>query len=370
MSMNLFFWSIIMAKPAIAKTSFATGINEKLAAVDVYGDVKPNVPVNNVKTDTTIDAKVSDAIKPADSLNKLLSDKLKIFTDPTIKQKDAIRQIQDIVANKTVFFNEAGKALLSDTLTNMGYKGNIEDVTRIIDEKPSSKDLLNILSGSNDKIKVIVDGVEHLRKIEDLDTATGVANLLGELTGNEELIKVVNLGPQLALLKTLSQAASVLRIPEIVKGVIDTLPDGEEKTALTIQSCMDAAQGGNIDHIIEVIKNPQTSGKVVLSAFPDIIKIILANIKLGDGDSSALVSTKLIGLLDAINPNWITIKRDGKDAIYMDNIAQANDTAISLLMQNEKTYLAAVVKSEYTSTLSANDTMSLFEYAPKNALSA
>ena len=86
-----------MAKPTIAKTSFATGVNEKLAAVDVYGDVKPNVPVNNVKTDTTIDAKVSDAIKPADSLNKLLSDKLEELRN--IVERNKVLQIPNTKVN-------------------------------------------------------------------------------------------------------------------------------------------------------------------------------------------------------------------------------------------------------------------------------
>ena len=70
---------------------------------------------------------------------------------------------------------------------------------------------------------MVIDGVEQSIAGKDLSSATGVASLIGELTGNSELVKVLDISPKVSVIKSFVDHAMKLRVPEAVDLLVDSI---------------------------------------------------------------------------------------------------------------------------------------------------
>lgn len=355
-----------MSTSNLAKTTFETGPNTKLATPDVYKEPK-TVPQNNLPANpTTNSTKLAAGYNLVENKNGNLSDISKKWKDPRNNVGDIIDNLRGIINNPKELRRNVGKAVFGNILAYTGYKGDIDAVVNMIGNKPSTNDILNAVGVINSDAKILVDGIQHIRNAKDLDTFFGVSTLISELTGNTELMKVLHIGSQLAMVKTIVDIALEFRIPEIIDYVIEDIKNEKEQRHLKLMAVMQAAMHSNIDYIYSIINDKKIGLGRIQSTFPNLITIILEHFKFHQASdmNGPVFSKKLVDLLFLLNPNWLKYDRHGQTILTIEKMGRITADAIYALKFDERTLIPAMVAESCPPINAIRDTMLRREHAP------
>lgn len=364
----IFIWleGHLMSTNNLAKTTFETGPDTKLATPDVYKEAK-TTPQNNLPaTPTTESTKVADNYKPISNKGTALSDALKKWKDPKNNVATMIGNLRGIVDNPSELRRMVGKTVFGNILAQTGYKGDIDVVVNMIGNKPSTNDILNAVGVISPNAKILVNGIEHIRKAKDLDTFFGISTLISELTGNTELMKVFNISSQMAMVKTIVDIALEFRIPEIIDYIIADIKNEKEQRHLRLMAVLQAAMYSNIDYIYSVINDKKIGLGRVQSTFPNLITILLEYFRFYNptDKNGPSFSLKLVNLLFLLDPNWLKYNRNGKEILSIERMGKITHDAVYALKFDERTLIPAMIAESCPPLNGIKDTMLRREYAP------
>lgn len=305
-----FFLLEITVALVIAETTFITKQGSGLAAVDVYGDIdkSPKSPggslsglPGNIKTPNM----AGEINKITDLFTKAMGGK---------STEDAIKGVRDILKNKDKLLDNLKEGLYKDVLTNVGLGPQAGDITDVLAGRKDPKTLLGTAAGYSPQMKIVVNGVEKILAAKELGTATGVVNLLTELTGNTELGKVLNLAPEFLLYGSLLGDATKLRMPELIDVIFEKSADVDQREKVMITGIPTVVANSDIETLEKIAT---TLGNEALVAIqPDIIPSILTNYKTLSGLPPTPADVEqLTTMLERIDTKWLTYNRYGVDVV-------------------------------------------------------
>lgn len=351
----------------IAKTSFQTGPDDKVAAVDVYRTNTAEI-VNGLK-DTTVTAAGESITK----LNEVVSQQvdtaltelgeavtiggltnlaknaianggftkdtlLSSFSSLALTKEDALNKLKDAIGgpfNSITNIEGLKTNLVTNLLGSVGYTDNPEALAKGLLGLPGGTTPINALLDTNPKLKIIYNGATLIRDSKDTNRAAGIMSLVNSISGNSELAKVLNMESQFSVLKDLMGMASVYKIPELIDTLLDKFDSDEEKARFLLTSAPDAFRNSDIALIDKIMD--ANSPELVKAKVGDPVGILLINYRLPLGfdktnpASYTSASTELINVLNRVDPYWDSTNRNGVMVSNIAPFAVANADALLIL---------------------------------------
>lgn len=352
----------------VANTAFETTPDVKIAVVDVYAPSVPVVPTNSeVATPTVLDSKGVGGFALKES-GDLFSTAAKAFKDKNKSLKQAIDEIGSIAKNPREFTEKLSGAVLNDALKSVGYKGTGSDIVKVIKDGPNSTNILHVIGGMSDELKIVTGNVEKMISGKDLGSVNGIASLIGELTGNDDLLKVLNISPKLSVVKSFVDMAMGLRLPEAVDLLVETMDSAEEKRLLKLFSCLNAAMNSDLDFIVKQMNDSSIGVGAILSLYPELPQAILSSYKTIEQPGTKEDATKLIGVLNRLNPNWMRYKRGSVYINDLQCLTTASDDALEILIYDDVTRVPAMLARSTSSLDMISGTLAMRPYTPAKIL--
>lgn len=315
----------------IADTQFITKHDTGVAAVDVYGQSPEKQPVNTSANKTNLPSgfKTPNTKGLFDSLAK---GGLSAFDSKSGQSiGNIVKGVTSVLGDKRSVSDSLKKALVSDVLSNVGFDKNAVEISGVLFGKRDKDSVMGVLSKLNPQMEVVVGGVKTIMDAGKLDSAQGIVGLISNLTGNTDLVKVLNIEPQMMVLQSLMNEATKLRIPSLIDTIISTRKEKKHQTQLLIMSAPSAASNSDLDTLSKILDTMGDSN--VLKTYPDIIKSILSGYKTKHGqDPSETDANELFGLLTRIKHEWWITDRDGSkvyDLSLFENLSRHAKLALS-----------------------------------------
>lgn len=323
-----------MATAKIANTVLTTKPSDKAVAVDVYG-APPQTPTNNFKDvfgnehsmqmnilgkkmDSKIGAKnLISAIDFALGGNKnaqfygMDGKSIGTFQNP----KDRLAKTFDV--SKGILYNYTG-GHVNNLLAKSGFKNT--QVGKVLDgfvKSNGGDSLEKLLTGGFTNASVFINNVKrngeivqkHFNRIKDIDSLTDLSNLINDMAGDSEFLKVSNLGGLIQGLKGIADIANELGIPGVVDRVIEKqFRSDKDKKAGYLGLASNKSVLFDLTYLDSLTRN--ASGSAILAANPFIIRDILANFKatMEYPKPTKELFSKLLATLVKIDPQWDKIK--------------------------------------------------------------
>ena len=349
----------------IKRTTYETGTDKKLVVVDVYGDQEPNKPINNeIKTPAGIDNKSLEGFIPKEvtELSNALQKK------PDITLKDAMKMVTDVIKDPKAFRASVGDKIMNNVLTSIGYTGTVDEVIKSFSEPVDLRTVLKAAGEGNAQLKVIIEGVEKTIDGGDFSSITGISEVVAGLTGNTDLIQILNLGPSLSIVNEFIGEAMRLELPGAIDVLVNSLDDIDSRRKLKLYGTRQAATYSDLDFLEQQIDSRDVGAGAIVSLTPDIISHVLMNYRLTDGLATAEEAQKLIRILGKLDSKWMKYQR-GSD--YIDNLSyltEASDDAIRVLLKDPSTYVAALISGQLETTEMIDYTLGMRPYTPSSLL--
>ena len=296
----------------LTQTTFTTGWDDKLAAVDVYTrNPSDTNPTNSAPdTTTTSNADMIGIVQQAKSAATEYSKKI-----PSLDKKafqygyivsNAIKEI-----NKSGGFNSKNISdyVLKEVAKTKGYTG-IDNISNVVNLS-SGVNIKNVGAALGGQYKVILDGVELVRN-GDFSTADSVVKLIGQVTGDTQLAKVINASDEMAMLHGLVDLSVKIKIPELATKIIDKVKTKRDKTALQKTAINAAADVGDAEYLQSIVIG--NDGLDLDPTASKTVPTLLMNYTRSNTDIN--VSTQeynsFVDMLRALDANWDKTDRDGK----------------------------------------------------------
>lgn len=209
-------------------------------------------------------------------------------------------------------------------------------------------DAAGALIGENAKknVQVMFDKVPLIISAVDVKDASSLFEFIGELTGDSELAKVIDIEAESAILAGIVGTLASYGVPDLIDYVIEEAQSEAARRNAWQYYSTEAVYGSDLAGINKVID------KIGLVAFleanPDAINMILSQFFFGTKDTVDTWPVKrveLINTLVRINPQWSMYNRNG---VYIPNLEPfqiASDNAKSLfyLAEPERKYSLASI---------------------------
>lgn len=330
----------------IAETKFITKSSSGLAAVDVYGQ-SPTKEAKNAGSILSGIGAGFNTPNTAGKINSIVDGLTKALENTKGKSfEDQMKAIKAVVGGKDALLKDFKNSIVSDVLTNVGFGANAKEIAGVLvgDRDPSN--LLSALGKTNPQMKIVVNGIQTVMSAKDLDTAQGIGNLLGKLSGNSELVKVFDLQPEAMLLKSLLDKATMFRIPALVDSILDSTDSDEQKTSLLVASTPKAAFHSDLNTITKAMDKIGDAN--TLRTHPTLITDILGNFVPVSGEAATPADGVLLReVLDRLQPEWWLTDRGGRRVYNLDMFYNLSVDAYSVLSVMEDVKIPVVLSGLY-----------------------
>lgn len=359
------------------KTTFQTGPETQVAKVDIYSgatNIKSSGPIN-------VDPKINNLSSDSNKLSRLQplnnKNKHKLFSSFKNRTFEKTKTLDSVLGSVRTFVHDPKqfkKNLKTDIgrglLNAAGFKGNTESVLGWIDNPPSKRDILNTLGDNIPDVKVLINGIDTVRSLKDVNSATELLNAIGTITGNTDLARILDIGPQLAVAQKFIDTAFAYRIPEIAQLIEDTIELREDKKRLRIATTLNAAIHSEVDYIDTQILDPDIGVGPIMARYPELTSAIMEHYDYRPGQDIVTKedSDKLISVIDKLKPDWHKDTRNGEEIETFVPIRNASTAAVEALMRNPDFYVLVMLSKEYPEVKLAEHTLSLRPYTPVEIL--
>lgn len=327
-------------------TKYATTPEEQVFGIDPFQAVA-NSTLNNI---------VSKDKSFGSSLTNLLGVAGDVATTAGIVSMVTTGKLdKDYIINKLGNTLKIDTSFLSNTqISNAGQLlksvGLIDDSTaNLLSGKDSSMSLIDIYTNVHNGYKTTVNNVDKILDNDVFDSFSNFTNALAAINPTAaSMISTMGLSEELGLLNNIVSQTISLNIPGIIDTIINDITDDRTQKKVLASSIPDALVAGNVE-LIEIALDKLGSNSV-LSMYPNIVKLLLANYKGYDSDinqSDTVKANKLLTLLNKISSNWYKYNRNGIWIIDLDVFSEANVLV--------RTILTSDMSTEYASAISLAD---------------
>lgn len=357
---------------SLAPTSFETGPKDEAAVVDVYEKVDVSEPINRI-TETKPSA-LSNLTNLAKDAISTATDNLKNLTDPNFIPKeiakikrgesildgiplskeealDALKKLATNGIGGVVSLETLKGDLLTDVLGSLGFKDNAAELAAGILGLPGSTSPIETLAGTNPTLKMLYDQAEYIRDIGDVKDASGVAALLGSLSGNTELAKAINMQDSFALINTAVSKAYKYNIPGIADKFLTAAGSPEERRGLALSLAKSAFPGAHLDTIQSILQVLDVD--ILKADQPMVISNLLNGYRINADDPYSVninnLATELINTLTAIDVNWNKYNKDGTYILDLSIYKNVSDDARRVLSTIEEHRIGLMASDFYPS---------------------
>lgn len=356
-----------MAIP-IYKTTYETSPNTKIAAVDVYAPTVPVVPTNSEVVSPTVMDTLGLGKYKIDKTSELFSEATKVWQDPDKSLMDVFEEIKNVTKDSKSFKENLTSAILGDVLASSGYVGTGNDIAKVKIKGANTTSILNAIGAINPGIKAISGDIEKIISSNDLANATGVANMIGELSGNAELLKILNISPKMSLIKGVIDVAMSMGLGDAVDGMIKKSGGKNEQRQLRLFSCINAAMNSDLKFLTTAMDDKSIGVGAILALYPDILEIILSNYKVPTYPGTKEHCNELIKMAKRFDTRWLVYKRNGVDITSLRNFSMASDDAIDVLVLHDTTRVPAMLARTAVGTNMVIATLALRPFTPAKVL--
>lgn len=318
----------------IASSLFSTGAKDELLTVDVY-KVQDSAVKNNI-VESTFDF-ASEAFSNIRNDPNIVSDLARVVRIENGKTS------LDAVALTERIASAAGGTATFSKLSN-AVKGKAVSALEFVGIKPSTS--LGIMA-------TVGDVVSRVRP-EDLTDARGIVDVLGRITGNSEVAKLLDLETEAALFGSILSEAMRLGIPDALDVLIEQV-SSEEVVRRFMQDNLRVAISMSDHKAVRTIVT-KIGRQAALAQVPNIIELLLTfffyqNEK--DRSRKAVVLAEFVSLLDFINPDWFVYTgrkvTGGETVTRMGVFSYASDDALDLFSSSDVYRTEVLIAYEYPS---------------------
>lgn len=334
----------------LASTSFYSGAKDKLAVVDVYGDVDTKVKTSLLDNVKGIGANVIDTITADPYLLVSLSDSLS--NKGTGIQFDREDLLNTLTSSS---IGEQGKNMLGDLGGKL--KSSIGSILQKVSIDPKTT------FGAISKMGSIVDTLS----LSDLSSANSLTSFMANLTGDIDVAKVINLDAEYAILGTFMNEALRAGSTGAFDKLLETY-EGKDEYNYVVRRVMNksvivAVSTGNLANIKKLVL--KLGRAAVLAELPNVISMILTFYhfpkKLKSREYRGELA-KLIELLVLIDPTWSTYNRNGTLITRIDIFSYASENAKTLLRLDDVYKTEVMIAKDYPIINLMNDIRTKYPY--------
>lgn len=332
----------------IAKTTFETGPLDDLFAQDVYnGTEGANLASAVAGGLGNLSDGLLSAFTPGGSIGDLINGLDKSLIDKGKTLVSAVKNVKTALNNKDRLIDNISDNLLGDMLKSVGYTGKPSDIVNGVLGRPGALPIEDVLMNSIGSVRIVSDTLNVVRKIKDIDSAQDLMTLVGQLTGDEDLIKLFNVGPELSVLKSLMGSLMDYQIPELYDKVFGSITEEKDRKILYLHSALNAAQKSDTEFLLKAI-NSSGAGNII-SLYPDIISVLFKNYRfpIDSEDAPADAISDVIGIANALNVNWSKGNRLGDDIVDLSLYAVASNDLFTGFSYHPDHQLNAMIAIEY-----------------------
>lgn len=331
---------------SIAETTFITSSKSNLAAVDVYGKPVPTTPVNGGSKKQSILDKVT-AEHTGNIIGEMYGNSLKKLNESLMSGNyDKMMEGIKGVFNGKEMLKGIKEGVVTDVLNNVGFGKDAQAMARVLLAGGDTNTMLSGLGKINPTLSVLTNGVSTIVN-GDFKSATGLVGMMTALTGNSELMKIMNLEPHILVFKNMLQIASAFRVPELIDSIINRA----KKDGVSAEMIMPIASEAFIENsdIESINKVAELVGEEYfqLSDPKSIIKL-LANYKTRHGDfPTEEECAEFEKLLDKIKSRWYVYNRNGEEILNLDMFVNISPHTHYVLWKQEKLRIALLCGSKF-----------------------
>lgn len=345
---------------SIKPSFFITGPKEDLIVVDVYD---PTDKLNTEETQTpsqgvenaadTLLRNTSTFAKSAVESISIKDGKVGIDTNEALKQVAGILGktggVQDLLGTN-VTNSIMGALGVADTsaaakaieLGSSGITGS--DLAKAV---PMPELLRYVLEDGGQEVSRLV-------KNADLDTATGVSNLLNAI-GKSGALKVLNISAQFATLTGILDKAKDAGLLDALDIVIDKIEDAKDQKRFILDNLFRFFTSGDLLSINRALD--RLGSGTVNARVPDGINMIMRYYRYprqmqSADDKQELFSKQyklLTGTLDRLNSNWPTVTWNENTIVNLEPYYHASSDAVAIFQSGSRVhYERCVLAKQYT----------------------
>ncbi len=309
----------------ITKTSLALGLaNDSLAIIDVYKQ-KNSPPINNIPSTNAKAKKAAETYRNQPSLAKVSAAKAQggiIGALPSaLELVDRLSKLSNDARGP---IQKLPPATLTEMLTTLGQNPNSELAT------------------------LFVDGQKYTnKKYKDVDS---LANLISSITGNAQVIKVLDLEGENALFGTIIKSAIALGVPKAIDQILDKISDEKLRKKLMVDNLEISARMSDLVTVNKVLD--EIGVEKALTKVPKLINVLLTFYRIPETkkpESIASLKTKLLTLLNRINPTWSDTTRNGVTIKNLEPFTYSSKDARTLFTTDDNYRTLAMIAPTYKS---------------------
>lgn len=216
-------------------------------------------------------------------------------------------------------------------------------------------------------VDVIYNNLGTLVKVASVGNAEDLAKFVSELTGRSDLMQLINIEAESAIISAMATELMSFGIPGIVDDLIESSQSPQVSANAWAYISTDAINGSDLVTVNKVID------KIGLAAFiernPDAVNMLLQMFFFGTNDTPDTYVAKraeLLATLVRINPNWSKYSRNGvmvdnlepfslasKDAKTLFYLAEPERSVCLLALSYKKSNVSTVIGDLYPKALVA-----------------
>jgi hypothetical protein len=265
----------------LAKTTFLSGPDDKLATIDVYKK-SDSTPVNSIQVLENLSFDVN-------SLNSLLSGKGSKLI-PVLK-----------LLNKS-------KSL--DQISSRLFGGNVSLKSLYSDLSSAAKNSLGLTGNLQDKITATFKGLQSDIKIDGFNDAKAIGGLVNEFTNKAYTGSFKDFGGITSLVTNLTRQGAELGLPKVFSTLATYVADDKILASAAGQLLPFASSKGDMNLFLDIASS--TIGKQIKGINPGIINAMIKTFRMPAGMDQRqsgpyynTVNTSFRG----VNPTWNKYKK-------------------------------------------------------------
>lgn len=188
------------------------------------------------------------------------------------------------------------------------------------------------LSGQDpDAVKMAINNQETVLNAEQSKDSSALSQILSNITGSEEVIDLLDLHAEVAVISSLLDKSIELGIPQAAELLLARIDDERVRQRVALNRLRSAAIASEMKTVQTVIDN---SGQAAaIAKVPDLVVLLVQYYDWGRNvtrDQYADKRDELIATLNKADPNWYQKQRDGQWVSNLEPFSVASDDALTL----------------------------------------